>query len=132
MSADLDTGTTRPRTRLAISDVATATGLSQDTLRWYEREGMFPPIERGPDRRRVYNGDDVGRIMLLVKLRRTGMSVTDMQRFARLLQGGAETHAERMALLLEHRVKVLAQLEQVQADLAAVDYKIAYYQELAQ
>ena len=102
-------------TQLSISDVSDATGLSQDTLRWYEREGMFPRIARGG-------------IMLLVKLRRTGMSVHDMQRFVQLLAGGAETHQERMTLLLEHRIKVLSQLEQVQSDLAAVDVKIAYYE----
>ncbi|MBQ1445482.1 MAG: MerR family transcriptional regulator [Renibacterium sp.] len=115
-------------TQLSISDVSDATGLSQDTLRWYEREGMFPRIARGGDRRRKYSEEDIGRIMLLVKLRRTGMSVHDMQRFVQLLAGGAETHQERMTLLLEHRIKVLSQLEQVQSDLAAVDVKIAYYE----
>ena len=115
-------------TQLSISDVSDATGLSQDTLRWYEREGMFPRIARGGDRRRKYSEEDIGRIMLLVKLRRTGMSVHDMQRFVQLLAGGAETHQERMTLVLEHRIKVLSQLEQVQSDLAAVDVKIAYYE----
>ncbi|MDN5667155.1 MAG: MerR family transcriptional regulator [Renibacterium salmoninarum] len=115
-------------TQLSISDVSDATGLSQDTLRWYEREGMFPRIARGGDRRRKYSEEDIGRIMLLVKLRRTGMSVHDMQRFVQLLAGGAETHQERMTLLLEHRIKVLSQFEQVQSDLAAVDVKIAYYE----
>lgn len=115
-------------TQLSISDVSDATGLSQDTLRWYEREGMFPRIARGGDRRRKYSEEDIGRIMLLVKLRRTGMSVHDMQRFVQLLAGGAETHQERMTLLLEHRIEVLSQFEQVQSDLAAVDVKIAYYE----
>lgn len=119
-----------PGPRLSISEVSDVTGLSQDTLRWYEREGMFPRIARGTDRRRSYDGDDVARIMLLVKLRRTGMSVTNMQTFVRLLEGGAETHPERMSLLLEHRVTVLAHLAQVQGDLAAVDAKIAYYEGL--
>ncbi|GAA1048689.1 hypothetical protein GCM10009569_08080 [Arthrobacter russicus] len=89
---------------------------------------MFPRIARGGDRRRKYSEEDIGRIMLLVKLRRTGMSVHDMQRFVQLLAGGAETHQERMTLLLEHRIKVLSQFEQVQSDLAAVDVKIAYYE----
>ena len=106
------------------------TGLTQDTLRWYEREGMFPRIARGTDRRRSYDHDDVARIMLLVKLRRTGMSVTNMQKFVLLLQGGAETHPERMLLLREHRITVLAKLAQVQGDLDAVDAKISYYEGL--
>lgn len=115
-------------TLLSISDVSEATGLSQDTLRWYEREGMFPRIARGGDRRRKYTEGDIGLIMLLVKLRRTGMSVHDMQRFVTLLAGAEETHQDRMTLLLEHRIKVLSQLDQVQADLAALDHKIAYYE----
>lgn len=120
----------RVKEPLSISDVSEATGLSQDTLRWYEREGMFPHIARGGDRRRKYDEDDLARIMLLVKLRRTGMSVHDMQRFVQLLAGGKETHPERMTLLLEHRIKVLAQLEQVQSDLEMVDLKIAHYDQL--
>jgi DNA-binding transcriptional MerR regulator len=119
-----------PPARLSISEVSAVTGLTQDTLRWYEREGMFPRIARGTDRRRAYDHDDVARIMLLVKLRRTGMSVTNMQKFVQLLQGGAETHPERMRLLREHRVTVLAQLAQVQGDLDAVDAKISYYEGL--
>ncbi|NYE95646.1 DNA-binding transcriptional MerR regulator [Psychromicrobium silvestre] len=118
-----------PRT-LSISDVSATTGLSQDTLRWYEREGMFPQIARGGDRRRKYDETDLARIMMLVKLRRTGMSVHDMQRFVQLLAGGRETHQERMTLLLEHRIKVLAQLKQVQDDLETVDLKISHYETL--
>ncbi len=114
---------------MSISEISQTTGLSQDTLRWYEREGMFPHITRGGDRRRQYNETDLSRIMLLVKLRRTGMSVHDMQRFVQLLAGGSETHQERMTLLLEHRIKVLAQLQQVRSDLEMVDHKIAYYGE---
>lgn len=114
----------------SISEVATTTGLTQDTLRWYERQGMFAPIARGTDRRRAYSSADVARIMLLVKLRRTGMSIADMQRFAHLLEGGVETHPERMALLRGHRSIVLAQLAQIHSDLEAVDSKIAHYEEL--
>ncbi|MHA7304452.1 MerR family transcriptional regulator [Arthrobacter sp. TMN-49] len=115
---------------LSIAELARTTGLTQDTLRWYERQGLFPPVARRTDHRRAYSSSDVARIMLVVKLRRTGMSVANMQRFAELLRDGPETHPERLLLLAEHRAGVLAQLAQIQADLGALERKIAHYEGL--
>jgi len=114
----------------SISEVAAVTGLTQDTLRWYEREGMIPTIARGSDRRRRYSERDVRLIELLVKLRTTGMPTSDMQRFAVLLAGGAETHGRRLSLLLEHRERILAQQARLDDALAALDTKVDHYRAL--
>ncbi|EHI44049.1 MerR family transcriptional regulator [Rhodococcus opacus PD630] len=114
----------------SISEVSAITGLTQDTLRWYEREGMIPRIARGSDRRRRYSERDVRLIELLVKLRTTGMPTSDMQRFAVLLTGGAETHERRLSLLLEHRERILAQQARLDDALAALDTKVDHYRAL--
>ncbi|REE73288.1 DNA-binding transcriptional MerR regulator [Rhodococcus wratislaviensis] len=114
----------------SISEVAAITGLTQDTLRWYEREGMIPTIARGSDRRRRYSERDVRLIELLVKLRTTGMPTSDMQRFAVLLAGGAETHGRRLSLLLEHRERIRAQQARLDDALAALDTKVDHYRAL--
>src|SRR3978361_1768192 len=88
---------------VSIAEVSALTGLTKDTLRWYEREGLFPPVDRGPDGHRRYSERDVGLLRLLVRLRRTGMPTAEMREFSRLVAGGAATHRERMALLLAHR-----------------------------
>ena len=114
----------------SISEVAAITGLTQDTLRWYEREGMIPTIARGSDRRRRYSERDVRLIELLVKLRTTGMPTSDMQRFAVLLAGGAETYWRRLSLLLEHRERIRAQQARLDDALAALDTKVDHYRAL--
>jgi DNA-binding transcriptional MerR regulator len=113
-----------------IAEVAERTGLTQDTLRWYEREGMIPPVARGTDRRRRYDEQSVQRIELLVRLRATGMPTCEMREFAELLAGGTETHKRRLELLLAHRRRILARQQRLAECLDAVDTKISYYHRL--
>jgi DNA-binding transcriptional MerR regulator len=101
-AAEASTTTTTER-RWSIAEVAELTGLSKDTLRWYEREGLFPRVERGTDRRRRYTQRQVDLLGLLVRLRRTGMPTAEMRRFSQLLTEGAATHGQRLALLAAHR-----------------------------
>jgi DNA-binding transcriptional MerR regulator len=115
---------------LGIAEVAESTGLSQDTLRWYEREGLLPRVERGSDRRRRYSRRHVGLLRLLVRLRRTGMPTREMRQFSRLVTEGAATHGRRMALLATHRERILARLAELQGDLVALDEKVEHYQQL--
>lgn len=114
----------------SIAEAAEATGLSIDTLRWHEREQLFPPVPRDSARRRRYSDQDIERIELMLRLRRTGMPVRDIRRFVELLAGGCETHSERLALLEAHRRRILADMTQLDKDLAAVDYKIGHYTKL--
>lgn len=117
-------------TALGIAEVAEATGLTRDTLRWYEREGLIPRVDRGTDGRRRYDDAALRMIQLIVRLRRTGMPVAEIRRFLALYDEGAASHGRRMALLLEHRERVLAQLEQLHQDLGAIDDKIEHYRGL--
>ena len=115
---------------LGIAEVAALTGLSQDTLRWYEREGLSPRVARGSDGRRRYSRRQVGLLKLLMRLRRTGLSTKEMRRFSQLIAGGAATHGQRLALLAAHRERILAHIAELQADLAALDDKVSYYRRL--
>jgi DNA-binding transcriptional MerR regulator len=105
-------------------------GLTPDTLRWYEREGMIPSVPRGGDRRRRYDEQSVQRIELLVRLRATGMPTSEMREFAQLLSGGIETHTRRLEILLAHRQRIVARQLRLVECLDAVDTKISYYRQL--
>ncbi|MGC9668452.1 MerR family transcriptional regulator [Planosporangium sp. 12N6] len=115
---------------LGISEVAESTGLSPDTLRWYEREGLFPQVERDSSRRRRYSPRHVGFLRLLVRLRRTGMPTSEMRQFSRLVTGGAATHGRRLALQAAHRERIVARLAELQGDLAALAEKVEHYRHL--
>lgn len=115
---------------VGIAEVAERTGLTPDTLRWYEREGMIPPVARGGDRRRRYDEQSVQRIELLVRLRATGMPTVQMREFAELLSGGIETHKRRLEILVAHRQRILARQQRLAECLDAVDTKISHYRRL--
>ena len=118
--------------KLTIQEVAKATGLTTHTLRYYERIGLIHPINREENTRRCYTADDVGWIDFLLKLRATGMSITDMQRYAKLQRRGDETLPERVEMLKSLRDKVEAHMEEMNEHLKLIYYKIDYYQKVVE
>ena len=112
---------------LSVSEAAGRVGLSTHTLRWYEQEGLVAPVGRDSVGRRRYTEADLGWLDLLTKLRRTGMPVRDMRRYAELAREGDHTLPERLKLFREHRTRVTARIAELQADLEVLDYKIDVY-----
>ncbi|MFI6204888.1 MerR family transcriptional regulator [Streptomyces sp. NPDC051041] len=113
--------------RYTISEVAALTGLTAHTLRWYERIGLMPHIDRSHTGQRRYNNRDLDWLDLVGKLRLTGMPVADMVRYAELVRAGDHTYGERFALLKATREDVLARIAELQGTLAVLDRKIDFY-----
>jgi len=116
--------------RLTIQEVAQATGLSAHTLRYYERVGLIHPIGREENTHRRYTPDDVGWIDFLTKLRATGMSIKDMQKYAELQRRGDETLPERVEMLKSLRDRVEAHMDELNEHLKLIYYKIELYQKI--
>ena len=115
---------------LAIADAAELTGLTADTLRYYERGGlMLRPVPRGSSGHLRYGERDLAWIQLITKLRSTGMPIRDVRRYADLVRSGHGNEVERLELLRAHRQVVLARLAEVQDHLGAIDYKIGLYED---
>lgn len=112
---------------LSVGEAAARVGLTTHTLRWYEQEGLVAPVGRDSVGRRRYTDADVGWLDLLTKLRRTGMPVRDMRRYADLARQGDHTLAERVRLFKEHRERVLARIAELQQDVEVLDFKIDVY-----
>jgi DNA-binding transcriptional MerR regulator len=115
---------------LTIQDVAKLTGLSQHTLRYYERIGLLDPVGRAPSGHRRYAAADIDWLEFLTRLRTTRMPIRRMQRFADLRRRGDGTVTERRALLEEHRREVEARMRALEADLAVINDKITQYEEM--
>ncbi|MGC4936033.1 MerR family transcriptional regulator [Gordonia sp. DT30] len=115
---------------LSIAEVSARTGLTRDTLRWYESEGLIPAVPRTSAGVRRYDDATVRMIELLVRLRRTGMSVAHMRDFVTMVGQGARTHGRRMRLLEDHREEIESRIRELIDDLGAVDAKITHYQRL--
>jgi DNA-binding transcriptional MerR regulator len=111
----------------SVSEAAERVGLTTHTLRWYEQEGLVEPVGRDSAGRRRYTQEDLDRLHMLTCLRRTGMPVRDMRRYAELARQGDATLVARLALFQEHRERVLARIAELQEDLKYIEYKIDWY-----
>lgn len=116
--------------KLTIQEAARATGLTPHTLRYYERVGLIHPIEREENTRRRYSSDDIGWIQFITKLRATGMSIRDMQKYAELQRQGDETLSQRVEMLKMLRDQVEARIGELNEHLKIVHYKIEVYEKI--
>ncbi|MFT4087932.1 MAG: MerR family transcriptional regulator [Gordonia sp. (in: high G+C Gram-positive bacteria)] len=117
-------------TSLSIAEMSAHTGLSTDTLRWYEREGILPPVTRDSAGRRRYGARDRDVVTLLVGLRDSGMPTTTMRAFVELLAEGAASHGRRIALLEQTRERLAERRRQLDRTTAALEAKIGHYETL--
>jgi DNA-binding transcriptional MerR regulator len=115
---------------LSIAEVSERTGLSSDTLRYYEKAGLIDAVRRSTGGQRRYAAADLDWIAFLLRLRDTGMSIANMQRFAELRRGGNAGIGDRLALLAEHRAGVERQIRLLRANLRVLDQKIDHYRDL--
>ena len=115
---------------LTIAEAAERLGLTADTLRYYEKDGLLlRPVGRASSGHRRYSPHDLRWIELVTRLSSTGMAIRDVRRYADLVRAGAGNETQRLELLREHRRKVLDQLAEVQEHLGAIDHKIGIYTE---
>ncbi|MFD6969487.1 MerR family transcriptional regulator [Streptomyces sp. NPDC059979] len=115
------------QTRYTISEVEARTGLTQHTLRWYERIGLMPHVDRSHSGQRRFTDKDLDWLAFVGKLRSTGMSVADMVRYAELVREGEHTVGERRELLERTRRDVRARITELTDALGVLDYKIDMY-----
>lgn len=112
---------------LMIGGLAQRTGRSIDTIRWYEAQGLVPGVARDPGGRRRYTEQHVGWLLLVDRLRRTGMSIAEMRRYTALVKQGRSTLQERQDMLREHRERVERTIAEWTEALALLDGKIDFY-----
>lgn len=115
---------------LTIAEAAAETGLTPDTLRYYEKGRlMLRDVPRGSAGHRRYQDADLTWVRLITKLRSTGMPIRDVRRYADLVRAGDGNEQERLDLLQAHRQVVLTRLAEVQDHLGAIDFKIGLYED---
>ena len=110
-----------------ISEVSAFTGLTAHTLRWYERIGLMPHVDRSHTGQRRFSNRDLDWLAFVSKLRLTGMPVADMVRYAELIRVGEETFEERQELLEQTRRDVHKRITELQDTVAVLDHKINFY-----
>ena len=114
---------------MTIAEVSKRFGLSADTLRYYERIGLIPPVPRNSSGIRDYDEVSCGWIELMKCMRAAGVQIEALIDYAALFQQGDETLDARKALLMEQLEQLAARIEQMQQSLARLDDKIARYEQ---
>lgn len=113
---------------MRISEVSEQCDISADTLRYYERISLLPPVNRTESGIRDYSDLDVRRVEFIKCMRTAGLPVEVLIQYYGLVQRGDETMADRKAILVEQRARIAARMAELQETLDLLDYKISFYE----
>jgi MerR family transcriptional regulator, aldehyde-responsive regulator len=129
----MSTSTTETSTAAGLTpaDMSARTGVSIDTLRYYEREGLIASVARAGSGHRRYSADDVLWVEVLRCLRETGMSIDQLRHYCALGAEGDHTKRERRSMLEAHRRLVEAQIAERHDALRLIDHKLEFYADVA-
>lgn len=112
----------------SISETARLLGVAPSTLRYYDKEGLLPFIDRSPGGIRQFQEKDFAGLRLIQCLKQTGLSIRDIREFIDLPEDGEETIEKRLSILGKQQ-KILEQKQKELQDMIdVVNYKLWYYQ----
>lgn len=114
--------------RYTIAEVAQRTGLTAHTLRYYDKEGLLPFVERDSAGNRSFKDSDISWIYTIGCMKKTGMPLKMIRQYVEWGMEGADTIPQRLEMMLEHKKKVELQMEEIQKVMDKVNSKIDYYQ----
>ena len=113
---------------MKIAEVSERYGLSLDTLRYYERIGLIPPVNRNESGIRDYNELDLRRVEFIKCMRSAGLPVEVLIEYVALVQRGDKTIEARKEILKEQRELLASRMKEMQKTLDILDHKIEVYE----
>lgn len=113
---------------MTIKEVSEKYGITGDTLRYYERVGMIPPVGRTQGGIRDYTDKDLSWIELILCMRGAGLPIEAIIEYVKLTMLGDSTFKARLELLSEQRDNLLEQKNRINSMLERLNYKIARYE----
>ncbi len=111
-----------------ISEIAEKMGLTAHTLRYYDKEGLLPFIDRSDSGIRLFQEKDLEWLAVINCLKETGMPVKEIKNFIDLCMEGNKTFKKRLNLFLIQKKKVEDQITVLNKYMEKIDYKIWYYE----
>ncbi len=114
---------------MTISEVSKKYDLSTDTLRYYERIGLLPAVNKNSSGNRDYNEEDCRWVSFIKCMRSAGLSIEILIEYVSMFQKGNSTIGARKELLLEQRKQIAEKMEELQNTLNYLDKKIDGYED---
>lgn len=111
-----------------VGEMAKRLGIAPSTLRYYDKEGLLPFVERSGSGIRMFKDSDYEWLQIIECLKKTGMQLKDIRVFVEMAMEGDDTIEPLLALIRQQREAVLAQIEALQETLRTLDFKCWYYE----
>lgn len=111
-----------------VGEMAKKLGVAASTLRYYDKEGLLPFVERSGGGIRMFKESDLEWMRIIECLKKTGMPIKEIKKFVDWCMEGDSTIDLRLELIDSRRAEVLKQMEQMKETLATLDYKHWYYE----
>ena len=113
---------------MKIMEVSEQYGISSDTLRYYERIGLIPPVQRKENGIRDYSELDIRRVEFIKCMRSAGLPIEVLIEYVGLVQQGDKTMETRKEILVEQRQLLASRMKEMQKTLDILDHKIEVYE----
>jgi DNA-binding transcriptional MerR regulator len=114
---------------MTISEVSEKYEISAETLRYYERVGVIPPVNRNENGIRDYTEIDCNWVQFIKCMRNAGLSIESLIEYTTLFQKGSSTHDARKQILIEQRDELVTRISDMQTALDRLNKKIDGYDE---
>ncbi|AOZ74976.1 MerR family transcriptional regulator [Clostridium pasteurianum DSM 525 = ATCC 6013] len=111
----------------SISEVAKKMNLTVYTLRYYDKEGLIPFVERAPNGTRLFKESDLDSLKIIECLKSTGMPIKDIKNFIDWCSQGDSTLHQRYDMFMERKAVVEAQMEELKKTMEVINHKCWYY-----
>lgn len=111
-----------------VGEMAKLLGVAPSTLRYYDKEGLLPFVERSKGGIRVFKDSDYEWLKVIECLKKTGMKLTDIKDFIYMAMNGDDTIDDRLALIIKQQTAVIKQMEELQETLDTLNFKRWYYE----
>lgn len=111
-----------------ISQVAEKMGVTVPTLRYYDKEGLLPFVDKKPNGTRVFKEKDFEWLAIITCMKNSGMPIKDIKNYMDLCQDGDSTLYERLEIFFKRKEAVQKQLEELNKVMQTINHKIWYYE----
>lgn len=111
-----------------VGETAKKLNIAPSTLRYYDKEGLLPFVERSNGGIRVFKEEDFDWLFVIECLKKSGLSIKDIKRYIDMTLKGDETIEARLELLCKQRERVVRQIAELQSTLEVLEYKCRLYE----
>ncbi len=111
-----------------VGEMAKLLGVTASTLRYYDKEGLLPFVERSSGGVRMFRDSDIEWLQVIGCMKKAGMSIKDIRAYIEMALQGDDTIGQRLDMFRRQREVLEARMEELRRTMETVEYKCWYYE----